>query len=104
MKYPAALLTLFLALAPFTVAQAQSAPLDVQEIRTDSFPRVVVRLREAPDAQSDWRLDQLSVLENGQLQPTADARQLRNPAVPTSVALAIDVSGSMADEGKFTAA
>src|SRR4029450_6121359 len=62
-------------------------------------------LRESPDAaQATLQPDQLVVLENGQAQPSADVRQLRSPLVSTSAALAIDTSGSMADEGKFSAA
>ena len=43
----------------------------------------------------------LRVIENGQPQPSAQLVQLRNPNVPVSVALALDVSGSMADEDKL---
>jgi tight adherence protein C len=94
-----------MALLPLASAHAQSVPLDIQEVRTDAFPRVVVRLREAPDtALAPLDPSHLTVLENGQPQASAEIRQLRNPAIPTSVALAIDTSASMADNGKFAAA
>jgi tight adherence protein C len=104
MKLFAVLATFILALLPL-VAHAQSVPLDIQEVRTDAFPRVAVRLREASDtALAPLDPGKLSVLENGQPQASAEIRQLRNPAVPTSVALAIDTSASMANNGKFAAA
>jgi tight adherence protein C len=105
MKLLTVLTTLILALVPLASAHAQSAPLDVQEVRTDAFPRIVVRLRESPDAvQATLDPNHLTVLENGQEQPSADVRQLRSPTTPTSIALAIDTSGSMAEQDKFAAA
>jgi tight adherence protein C len=104
------LLTFVLALLPVALlhvsaAHAQTSQLDIQEVRTDAFPRVVVRLREPPDAaRAPLDPTHLTVLENGQPQASAEIRQLRNPTVPTSVALAIDTSASMADNGKFAAA
>jgi tight adherence protein C len=104
MKFFAILSAFILALLPLA-AHAQSVPLEIQEVRTDAFPRVVVRLRESPDtALAPLDPSHLTVLENGQPQASAEIRQLRNPAIPTSVALAIDTSASMADNGKFTAA
>jgi tight adherence protein C len=100
----AAATALLVVVTPFTTVHAQSAPLEVTEVRTDGFPRVVVRLRESPDASAALQAGQLAVLENGQPQPSADVLQLRNPTVPTAVALAIDVSGSMADQNKLTQA
>jgi tight adherence protein C len=105
LKFLIILSTLVLALLPLASAQAQSVPLDIQEVRTDAFPRIVVRLREPPDAaRAPLDPTQLTVLENGQPQASAEIRQLRNPTVPTSVALAVDAGSSMADQGKFAAA
>src|SRR5262249_31497484 len=42
--------------------------------------------------------------EDGQPQPSAELAQIRNPLTPVSVALAIDVSGSMADDDKLVEA
>src|SRR5215831_6685604 len=103
MKLLALIPTFILALTPL-VAHAQSVPLDIQEVRTDAFPRVVVRLREAPDtAIAPLDPSKLTILENGQPQASAEIRQLRNPLIPTSVALVIDTSATMADNGKFVA-
>jgi tight adherence protein C len=104
MKVLAPLIAIFVALLPLIPVQAQSAPLDIVDVRADGFPRIVVRLRDSPGAVSGLQPDQLRVLENGQGQPSADIQQLRNPAIPTSIALALDVSGSMSDQNKLVAA
>jgi tight adherence protein C len=102
MKILAPLMVLLLALSPL-VAQAQSAPIDVVDVRADGFPRVVVRLRDSPDVTSGLQPNQVSVLENNQAQPSADVQQLRDTAVPTSVALTIDVSDNVSDQSKLAA-
>src|SRR5262245_59640503 len=88
-----------------SIARAQSAALEVVELRTDTYPRIVARLRDVTDDQALERpFDRARVAENGQPQPSAELLQLRNPALATSVVLAIDTSGSMADEEKLVQA
>lgn len=85
-----------------TVAYADSSPVEVLETRADTFPHVATRLRlSVDDPNVDLSQAGLTVIENGQPQPSAQLVQLRNPNVPVSVALALDVSGSMADEDKM---
>jgi tight adherence protein C len=45
--------------------------------------------------------EQIRVVEDGRPQPSADLFQVRSPRTPASVVLAIDVSGSMADEDRL---
>jgi tight adherence protein C len=95
------------ATVPVATLHAEGSPLEVVELRTDGFPRVVARLKATQDDESavdSVSPDRLRVIENGEPQPSAEILQIRNPAVPTSVALAVDVSGSMADEDKLTQA
>src|SRR5712692_3550299 len=82
-------------IVPAASTHADSAPLEVVEVRSDGFPRVVVRLMGSED--DGLIADQVRVLDNGELQPSARVLQIRNPDMPMSVALAVDVSGSMAD-------
>ena len=86
-----------------TVAYADSSQsLEVLETRADAFPHVATRLRlTADDPTMDLSQANLRVVENGHPQPSAQLVQLRNPNVPASVALAVDVAGSMADEDKM---
>src|SRR6266702_3780824 len=98
---------LLLSLVPNTPTHADSVPLEVVEVRSEGFPRIVARLKSSdtddldPDVLTRGRL---RVFDGGQLQQTAELMQIRNPSVPTSVALALDVSGSMADEDKLAQA
>jgi tight adherence protein C len=95
-----AILAIFGSVAP---ASAAEATLDVVEVRIDAYPRVVVRLNAIAD---DVPLDGLApgylrVFEDGQPQPSADMFKIRNPDTVTSVALVLDVSGSMAEEDRL---
>src|SRR5215207_4650390 len=94
-------------ITPAASTYAQPTPLAVREVRTDGFPRVAVRLKAADDnavAQDSVTPDRVHVLENGEAQRSADVLQIRNATTPTSVALAMDISGSMADEDKMAQA
>src|SRR6266498_1391346 len=98
---------LLLSLGPIAPTYADGVTIDVVEVRSEGFPRLVARLKGSdtddldPDVLTRGRLH---VIENGQPQQAAELMQIRNPAVPTSVALALDVSGSMADEDKLAQA
>jgi tight adherence protein C len=102
----AILATAFLALLGGASSARADEPLEVLEVRADSFPRVVVRLNtrmtdaEAP-LPSELRPEQLRVLEDGQPQPSVDLYQIRSPLTPASLVLAIDVSGSMASQDRL---
>src|SRR6266542_6179155 len=84
---------LLLSLGPIAPTYADGVTLDVVEVRSEGFPRLVARLKGSdtddldPDVLTRGRLH---VIENGQPQQTAELMQSRNPAVPTSVALALD--------------
>jgi tight adherence protein C len=100
---PAALLWL----ASTLPAAAAEPGLEVRDVRAEGYPRVVVRLNVTDEdslAAGSFTPDQLRVVEDGQPQPSAELVQIRNPLTPVSVALAIDVSGSMADDGKLAEA
>jgi tight adherence protein C len=87
-----------------TPARADGSRVELLEVRSDAFPRISVRFNAfEPDGLPLDGLtpERLQVLEDGQLQSSADVRPIRNPATPTNVMLAIDVSGSMADENKL---
>jgi tight adherence protein C len=89
-----------------TVAPAWAAETDLQvvDVRTDSFPRVVVRLNVTVDEYTPTaRLtpDQIRVVEDGRPQPLADVFQIRSPLTPASIVVAIDVSGSMAEQDRL---
>ena len=94
-----------LALAALAVpARAAEGDLQVVDVRADSFPRVVVRLNaSADDASPTARLtpEQIRVVEDGRPQPLADLFQIRSPLTPASVVVAIDVSGSMAEQDRL---
>ena len=86
---------------------AAEQPLEVVESRVDGFPRIVVRLRVAPSSASapdNLTPDQIRVVEAGRAQPSVDLFQLRGSATAASMLLAIDVSGSMADQERLTQA
>src|SRR5215472_10871090 len=85
-------------------ASADDSRLEVLEVRADAFPRISVRFNAlgADGLPLDGLMsEQVQVLEEGQVQSSAEVRALRNPTTPTSVMLAIDVSGSMADDNKL---
>ena len=85
-------------------ASADDSRLEVLEVRADGFPRISVRFNAlgADGLPLDGLMaEQVQVLEEGQVQSSAEVRALRNPTTPTSVMLAIDVSGSMADDNKL---
>jgi tight adherence protein C len=88
-------------------ALAADSGLDVKEIRSEGFPRVAVRLNltdERATAPAVVSPGQLHVVEDGQPQSSAELVPIRNPLMPTSVALAIDISSSMVDNGGLVAA
>jgi tight adherence protein C len=100
---PAALLCLVSAMP----AVAAGSGLEVRDVRPEGYPRVVVRLNVTDEdgvAPAAVTPDQLHVVEDGRPQPSAELVQIRNPLTPVSVALAIDVSGSMADDDKLVQA
>src|SRR5438552_1913787 len=106
-RFLAPALALLVGVVPAASTYADSTPLEVVEVRSDGFPRIVARLKGSEDdglLSDGLAPDGLRVLENAQLQSSAEVMQIRNPAVSTSVALALDVSGSMADEEKLTQA
>jgi tight adherence protein C len=85
-------------------ASADDSRIEVLEVRADAFPRISVRFNAlgADGLPLDGlTAEQVQVLEEGQVQSSAEVRALRNPTTPTSVMLAIDVSGSMADDNKL---
>jgi tight adherence protein C len=78
--------------------------LDVREVQAEGFPRVSVRLSATSDdglPLDALTSDQVHVIENGRPQPSAEVVQIRNPLTPVSVAMAIDISGSMQDDDKI---
>jgi tight adherence protein C len=88
-------------------ALAADNGLEVRDVRAESFPRIAVRLSATSDGglpMDGLRSDQLRVEEDGQPQPSAELVQIRNPQTPVSVALAMDISGSMADDDKIAQA
>jgi tight adherence protein C len=99
------------ALPAVVLSAAWSAPafaagggLEVREVRAESFPRVTVRLSATGDDSlpvDGLTPDQLHVIEDGRTQPSAELVQIRSPQTPVSVALALDISGSMADDDKI---
>lgn len=81
--------------------------LEINEVRTDTYPRVTVRLSaNMADGSpvSDIRPGQLQAWENGVVQPQVDFFSLRERSAELWVALVIDVSGSMNDDGKLAQA
>jgi tight adherence protein C len=100
-------LALLTCLLPASPARAADGRVEVLEVRDDAYPRVSVRLNafDADGLPLEGLTPQhVEVVENGQPQSSADVRPIHNPALPTSVMLAIDVSGSMADEDKLAQA
>lgn len=100
---PALALLLF-GIAPAVSTYADGSSLEVLEVRSDGFPRVIVRLKQSgsdgPSIAAPTP-EHLRVTENGKLQPSADVRQIGDAATPTSVALALDVSDGMRDADKL---
>jgi tight adherence protein C len=84
-------------------ARAADEPIEVVEVRADSFPRIVVRLNASLGDSSVGELapEHLRVLEDGKLQSTVDLFRIRTPDTPAAVVLAIDVSGSMAEQDRL---
>src|SRR4051794_8130720 len=92
-------LALLVCLLPVSPARAAESRVDVLEVRDDAYPRVSVRLNafDADGLPLEGLTPQhVAVVEDGQPQSSADIRPIHNPAIPTSVILSIDVSGSMA--------
>jgi tight adherence protein C len=97
-------LTLLVLVATAAPAALAEAILDAVEARADRFPNVVVRLNVA--VEDDVAADALTsehfrVLEDGQPQPSVNLFQIRNSAVPASVVMAIDTSGSMNEQDRL---
>jgi tight adherence protein C len=83
---------------------AAGAQPGVVEVRSDGFPRVTVRLEETGGGAlplDNLSPDRVHVTENGEPQASPVVTQVRNLAVSTAVALALDVSSSMADAEKL---
>ena len=94
-------------LASVSPVLAADSGLEVRDVRAENFPRIAVRLSatEGDGLPLDGvTTDQLLVTEDGLPQPSAELVQLRNPQIPVSVALAMDISGSMADADKIAQA
>jgi tight adherence protein C len=86
---------------------ASADGFEVSEVKTDNYPRVIVRFSaSAPDGApiTDIRPDQLTVWENGVPQQQVDLYSLRESSAELWVSLIIDVSGSMNDDGKLAEA
>src|SRR5258708_26463529 len=99
-----AMVLFFIGIVPPIPIYAAGAQPGAVEVRSDAFPRVIVRLEETGGGAlplDGLTPDRLHVTENGQSQPSATVTQVRNLSVSTSVALALDVSGSMADADKL---
>jgi tight adherence protein C len=87
-----------------TSAALADAVLDIVEVRADGFPRVVLRLSLA--LEDDMTAGELTaqdfrVVEDGEVQPSAELFRIRNSAVPASVIMAIDTSGSMNEQDRL---
>ena len=86
---------------------ASAEGLEVSEVRTDNFPRLIVRFSaSAADGTPivNLRPEQLLVWENGVAQQQIDLYSLRESSPELWVSLVIDVSGSMNDDGKLSEA
>lgn len=86
---------------------ARAEGLEVSEVRSDNYPRVTVRLSaNMADGSpvTDLKPGQLQVWENGTPQPQVDFYSLRETSNELWVALVVDVSGSMNDDGKLAQA
>lgn len=96
-----------LATAPAAAIRAQEddgATLDVVEVRSDTFPRITVRLNAVPGTSmqaAGLSAEQFRVFEDGKPQPSVGLYQLRGVSAPSTVILALDVSGSMADQARL---
>jgi tight adherence protein C len=101
-----ALPAVMLCLVAVPTALAANTDLEVRDVRAENFPRIVVRLSATSDdlPLDGLTPDQLQVTEDGRPQPSAEMVQIRNPQTPVSVALAVDISGSMADADKIVQA
>ena len=104
-SYLAALIfTLLTALSP---AVAGAEGLEVTEVRTDNFPRVIVRFAaNLPDGTpiANLRPGQLKIWENGATQEPVDFYSLRESSPELWAILVVDLSGSMNDADKLNQA
>ena len=97
-----ALLMVVSALVLPAVALAEG--LEVGEVRTENYPRVIVRFSANMSdglPVTDIKADHLQVWENNAAQQQVDFFSLRETSPELWVALVVDVSGSMADDGKL---
>lgn len=88
-------------------AVARAEGLEVSDVRTDNFPRVIVRFSASePDGTpiSNIKPGQVQVWENGKAQDQVDFFSLRESSPELWVSLVMDISGSMNDENKLTEA
>jgi len=101
------LLLLMAVAAPASNARAQDddgGTLDVVEVRSDTFPRITVRLNAVPGTSAQaagLAAEQFRVFEDGKPLPSVGLFQLRGVSAPATVILAVDVSGSMADQARL---
>lgn len=101
------LLALLALLGAGPVPGAAAEGVEVSEVRTDQYPRVIVRFAanlEDGTPISDLKPGQLLVWENGQAQEQVDLFSLRESSAEVWVSLVIDISGSMNDEDRLTQA
>lgn len=102
MKALCGLLLALVALALPSSARAEG--LEVTDVRTDNFPRIIARFAaHAPDGTpiTGLKPDQVQVWENGVAQRQIDLYSLRESSPELWVSLVIDGSGSMNDDGKL---
>lgn len=99
------LTALLVFLPPLRALAADTTPLAIDETRTDTYPRVAVHLTVNNDGSlgppRSFLERDFVVEENGQRVEPLIIRRLQQEKVPISIALAIDVSGSMNDQGKL---
>ena len=85
-------------------AAAYADGIEITEVRTDQYPRMIVRfIATQPDGTpiGDIRAGTLHAYENGIEQEKVDFFSLRDSSPELWVSLVIDVSGSMNDDNKL---
>src|SRR5262245_28572118 len=79
-------------------APALADGLEVTEVRTDNYPRLIVRFVASETDGTPipvLKPGQVQIFENGVVQPHVDFYSLRESSPELWVSLVIDVSGSM---------
>lgn len=101
-------LLLLLALASCLLpGRARAEGIEVAEVRTDNYPRVIIRFTvNGADGLpvTDLKPGQLEVFENGVQQGQVDFYSLRESSPDLWLSLVMDVSGSMNDDNKLAQA